>query len=161
MRLGFRGCLNTGLDYLVSRSFITDTVSILTEQCDAGPADDETQNDLENDHEAERDNSGEVDDQGDGELVVLQDEGDWDLAQVLDPGVPMEEGRDPTLVTSLTTSDPVDYPLPHPDLLSLHAAVMRVARAAGATAFEEDELLWSDEDELEQGRDGTSTNENF
>jgi len=41
---------------------------------------------------------------------------------------------------SLTTPDPLHYPLPHSDLLSIHAAIMRVARAAGAAAFEED--LW-------------------
>ncbi|RPB17876.1 hypothetical protein L211DRAFT_854689, partial [Terfezia boudieri ATCC MYA-4762] len=62
------------------------------------PGDDEIQNDFENDHGADRDGAGEGDDQGDEELVVLQVEGDWDLTQVLDPGVPMEERRDPILV---------------------------------------------------------------
>ncbi|KAF8457405.1 hypothetical protein BGX38DRAFT_1157978 [Terfezia claveryi] len=37
------------------------------------------------------------------------------------------------LVFPLTTTDPVTHPLPHPDLLVLHAAVMRVVRAAGAS----------------------------
>jgi len=36
-------------------------------------------------------------------------------------------------VFSVTTTDPVNHPLPHPDLLALHAAVMRIARAAGAS----------------------------
>ena len=89
---------------------------------------------------------------------------DWDLVQVRDPGVPMDEAEDPTLVNmgvaryprvirrqglrqgggrvpvpvqtgftfSLTTPDPLQYPLPHPDLLTIHAAIMQVARAAGA-----------------------------
>ncbi|KAF8432374.1 hypothetical protein BGX38DRAFT_1276775 [Terfezia claveryi] len=35
-------------------------------------------------------------------------------------------------VFSLTTTDPNKHPLPHPDLLALHAAVMQIARAAGA-----------------------------
>ena len=37
------------------------------------------------------------------------------------------------LVFSLTTTDSRTYLLPHPDLLVLHAAVMRVVRAAGAS----------------------------
>ncbi|RPB19113.1 hypothetical protein L211DRAFT_843017 [Terfezia boudieri ATCC MYA-4762] len=149
------------------------------------PGDDESQHVLEDDHEAHRDDAGE------DEYYQLQGEGDWDLAQVLDPGVPMEEERDPTLfgrvisrtpgirlglrirgrqtpvrvetgfTFNLTTPDPVDYPLPHPDLLSLHAALMRVARAAGATAIEEDEFFSSDEEELEQGKDGRSTDEHL
>lgn len=36
---------------------------------------------------------------------------------------------------SLTTTDPVNHPLLHPDLLALHAAVMGVARAAGASGM--------------------------
>ncbi|RPB27282.1 hypothetical protein L211DRAFT_846109 [Terfezia boudieri ATCC MYA-4762] len=71
------------------------------------------------------------------------------------------EGDDYEEHQLLTTPDPVDYPLPHPDLLSLHAALMRVARAAGATAIEEDEFIWSDEEELEQKRDGRSTDEHL
>ncbi|RPB18269.1 hypothetical protein L211DRAFT_854280 [Terfezia boudieri ATCC MYA-4762] len=58
------------------------------------PGDDESQHDLEDDHEAHRDDAGEGDDHED---YQLQGEGDWELAQVLDPGVPMEEERDPTL----------------------------------------------------------------
>jgi len=34
---------------------------------------------------------------------------------------------------SVTTTDPINHPLPHPDLLALHAVVMRIARAAGAS----------------------------
>ncbi|RPB19111.1 hypothetical protein L211DRAFT_853514 [Terfezia boudieri ATCC MYA-4762] len=117
----------------------------------------------EDGHEADRDDAGEGDDY---EEHRFQGEGDWDLAQVVDPGVPMHERRDPTLfgmvvnrtpavrrpglralgrrapVTvetgfsfNLTTPDAVNYPLPHPDLLRLHAALMRVARAAGATTM--------------------------
>ena len=33
---------------------------------------------------------------------------------------------------SLTTTDPINHPLPHPELLTIHAAVVRIARAAGA-----------------------------
>ena len=39
----------------------------------------------------------------------------------------------------LTAPDPLHYPLPHPDLLSIHAALMRVARAAGVAAFQVEE----------------------
>lgn len=35
---------------------------------------------------------------GEKRLVELESEGDWDLVQVLDPGVPMEEEGDPVLV---------------------------------------------------------------
>ncbi|KAF8434466.1 hypothetical protein BGX38DRAFT_1145892 [Terfezia claveryi] len=62
---------------------------------------------------------------------------------------------------SLTTPDPVDYPLPHPDLLCLHATLMRVARAAGTTATEEDEFFWSNEEVVEQERQGESTDEDL
>jgi len=104
--------------------------------------------------------------------VEVERQGEWDLRQVLNPGVPMSEEEDPSLVGlqvnrlpaithhleprrvgrraprnletgftfTLATSDPLNYPLPHPDLLSLHATVMRVARAAGATEFEEEEF---------------------
>ena len=117
--------------------------------------------------------------------VELQIEGGWGLVQVLDPGVPMDEAWDPTLVNravirfprlirrpglrrgrgraplklqtvfifSFTTTDPLHYPLPHPDLLSLHGALMRVARAAGAAAFEEDEWDSRYEEDLERQQD--------
>ncbi|RPB22947.1 hypothetical protein L211DRAFT_850354 [Terfezia boudieri ATCC MYA-4762] len=83
----------------------------------------------------------------------------WDLTQVLDPYVPMSEDSDPQIsgldltrstlrrsrmhrlphiqvletgfICTLSTNDPVHHPLPHPDLLVLHAADMRVCRAAG------------------------------
>ncbi|RPB22960.1 hypothetical protein L211DRAFT_869119 [Terfezia boudieri ATCC MYA-4762] len=42
-------------------------------------------------------------------------------------------------IFTLTTDDPVHHPLPHPDLLVLHAAVMRACRAAGLSAPEDDE----------------------
>jgi len=50
------------------------------------------------------------------------------------------------LIFTLTTHNPETHPLPHPDLLLLHAAVMRVARAAGAAPLEED-YDWDTEDE--------------
>jgi len=128
---------------------------------------------------------GESDNDGEEALVQLEGEGEWDLSQVLDAGVPMSEVGDPTLVGmqvhrlpgiirreglrrvgrraprnvatgfifTLTTSDPLSYPLPHPDLLSIHAALMRVARAAGAAAFEEGEFDPRDEEEIEPQRD--------
>jgi len=74
------------------------------------------------------------------------------------PGLPQGSGRAPVRLQtgftfSLTTPDPLHYPLPHPDLLSIHAALMRVARAAGVTAFEEDEWDSQDEEDLEQQQD--------
>ncbi|KAF8427938.1 hypothetical protein EV426DRAFT_571940 [Tirmania nivea] len=54
---------------------------------------------------------------------------------------PRKSGMNPVgtgLIFTLTTHDPEKYPLPHPDLLLLHAAVMRVARAAGAAPLDED-----------------------
>jgi len=47
------------------------------------------------------------------------------------------------LLSVLTTSDPLGYPLPNP---RLHAAIMRVARAL---AFEEEEFSSPDEAELD------------
>ncbi|KAF8424388.1 hypothetical protein EV426DRAFT_665981 [Tirmania nivea] len=47
---------------------------------------------------------------------------------------PVETG----FIFTLSTSDPVRHPLPHPDLLVLHAAVMRVVRAAGMSLVQED-----------------------
>lgn len=49
---------------------------------------------------------------------------------------------------TLTTQDPVRFPLPHPHLLYLHAAIMRVVRAAGASAINQNEEQdWGDESE--------------
>lgn len=49
---------------------------------------------------------------------------------------------------TLTTQDPVHFPLPHPHLLYLHAAIMRVVRAAGASAMDQNEEQdWGDESE--------------
>jgi len=39
-------------------------------------------------------------------------------------------------ILRITTSDPNRHPLPHPDLLTTHSAIMRVARAAGARSSE-------------------------
>ncbi|RPB22939.1 hypothetical protein L211DRAFT_884254, partial [Terfezia boudieri ATCC MYA-4762] len=100
----------------------------------------------------------------------------WDLTQVLDPGVPMSEDSDPDIsgfglarfrlqqsrrprllrpqalqtgfIFTLTTDDPVHHPLPHPDLLVLHAAVMRVCRAAGMSEPVYDEE-WDFADEVD------------
>ena len=47
---------------------------------------------------------------------------------------PIETG----LTFTLRTSDPIRHPLPHPDLLVLHAAVMRVSRAAGMSQVQDD-----------------------
>ena len=51
----------------------------------------------------------------------------------------VRQGRETHLISvetgfvfSLTTTDPVSHPLPHPDLLTIHASLMRIARAAGA-----------------------------
>ena len=43
--------------------------------------------------------------------------------------LPLQTG----FVFTLRTADSVTHPLPHPDLLTLHAAIMRVCRAAGAS----------------------------
>ena len=39
------------------------------------------------------------------------------------------------IVLTLSTDDPVERPLPHPDLLRLHAGLSRVVRGAGAAVF--------------------------
>ena len=54
---------------------------------------------------------------------------------------------------SLTIPDPLHYPLPHPELLSKHAAIMRVARAAGAAAFRDDQWDYQYEEDLEWQQD--------
>lgn len=60
------------------------------------------------------------------------------------PLVPLVDGT----IILLTTDDPVKRPLPHPDLLRLHAGLSRVVRGAGA-ALEEDD----DEDDYEDEGD--------
>ncbi|KAF8451656.1 hypothetical protein BGX38DRAFT_475018 [Terfezia claveryi] len=100
----------------------------------------------------------------------------WDLTQVLDPSVPMSEDSDnevsgsylprPTLRRSsrhrlpriqaletgflftLTTNDPVHHPLPLPELLVLHSAVMRVCMATGMSGPEDDEE-WDSPEEVD------------
>lgn len=48
---------------------------------------------------------------------------------------------------TLSTSDPIRWPLPHPDLLRLHAGLSRVVRCVGAGGGREvDE--WETDDEL-------------
>jgi len=172
--------------------FHNDLVSILIKQGVAVPGENESENGSEGDgDEGGEDIEGESDSYGEEALVGLESQGEWDLGQVLDPGVPMSEVGDPTLVNrqvyrlpriirrqglrrvgrraprnvttgftfTLTTSDPLSYPLPHPDLLSLHAALMRVARAAGAAAFEEEGLDPSDEGEIGPQRDDSQEEE--
>ncbi|KAF8458626.1 hypothetical protein BGX38DRAFT_1138700 [Terfezia claveryi] len=84
---------------------------------------------------------------------------DWDLTQVLDPGAPMEGRRDPVSQVVLRLPQAIHrsglpYPLPIPTSSAyLRAALMRVAREAGATVIEEDEVFWSDEG-FAQERDG-------
>jgi len=48
-------------------------------------------------------------------------------------------------VFSITTTDPINHPLPHPDLLALHAAVMRVTRAAGASNMPDSDWGFDDD----------------
>jgi len=47
----------------------------------------------------------------------------------------------------LSTTDPNRHPLPHPDLLTIHSAMMQVARAAGAVAYP-DEFWEGDEEDV-------------
>ena len=49
-------------------------------------------------------------------------------------------------VIRLVTPDPIQLPLPHPDLLRLHAALSRVVRCAGAALDDADEGFDSDDD---------------
>ena len=108
---------------------------------------------------AAEEDAGEVDNNNSERSIEPQSDDDWDLVQVVDPGMPLDGEVDPTLIDldvsriihrrdlrprlgrgvllqtgftlTLTTPDPVEYPLPHPDLLKIHASLMRVARAAG------------------------------
>ena len=48
-------------------------------------------------------------------------------------------------VFSITTTDPVNHPLPHPDILALRAAVMRIARAAGASHMPDSDWGFDDD----------------
>ncbi|RPB21774.1 hypothetical protein L211DRAFT_888700 [Terfezia boudieri ATCC MYA-4762] len=74
------------------------------------------------------------------------------------PSAPGTEAKEPTrewkqlrtgTVIRLVTNDPVKYPLPHPDLLSLHAALSRVMRCAAAAGPEMLDL--EEDDELSDG----------
>lgn len=56
----------------------------------------------------------------------------------------------------MITFDLFDYLLPHPDLLSIHLSLMRVAHAAGAAALEESGFDPPGEGDLEQERDERS-----
>ena len=57
--------------------------------------------------------------------------------------IPVETG----FVFTLTTMNPVTHPLPHPHLLQLHAAAMRVCRAAGMAMEQEEDWGSSDEED--------------
>ncbi|KAF8464683.1 hypothetical protein BDZ91DRAFT_764022 [Kalaharituber pfeilii] len=131
------------------------------------------------------------DEDGDEQEYDEQDD-QWDLTQVLDPGVQIAEEEDEDLYTyhvhrvpprshrshynlrrlppvlvrtgdvfTLSTNDPHRHPLPHPDLLRLHAAMMRLCRAAGSMAYEDDSFDEFGEEEIgngdlpEQGQDTT------
>ncbi|KAF8416557.1 hypothetical protein EV426DRAFT_417183 [Tirmania nivea] len=92
-----------------------------------------------------------------------------DLTQVSNPGQHMGEEEDSTVsgpfvfnhrtntrlvsgtVIRLHTSDPISHPLPHPDLLRLHAAIARVVRCAGASGEKQgDDYCGEDEEEWEE-----------
>ncbi|KAF8463879.1 hypothetical protein BDZ91DRAFT_824673 [Kalaharituber pfeilii] len=121
------------------------------------------------------------DEDGEGQEYEEQDE-QWDLTQVLDPGVQVAEEEDEEIdgmrvhripprrhrsnhslrrlpsvpvrtgdVTTLSTNYPHRHPLPHPDLLGLHAAVMRLCRAAGSMAYEDDSFDEFGEEEIGNG----------
>ena len=90
-----------------------------------------------------------------------------DLTQVLNPGQQLREEEDPDIsgpfvinhrtntrlvsgtVIRLHTSDPTNYPLPHPDLLRLHAAIARVVRCAGASGEKQGDDYCGEDDESE------------
>ena len=72
------------------------------------------------------------------------------MEKVRDRTGPSTRGMNPVstgLIFTLTTHNPRTHPLPHPDLLLLHAAVMRIARATGATPLEQDYDWDTEEDE--------------
>ncbi|KAF8460434.1 hypothetical protein BDZ91DRAFT_739319 [Kalaharituber pfeilii] len=88
-----------------------------------------------------------------------------DLTQVLDPGTPLSHAQDPDIQSAwvfdasrgrllqdgdeivLETEDATRYPLPHPHLLILHAALARLVRCAAAASPEEDEWEYSSQGE--------------
>ncbi|KAF8422265.1 hypothetical protein EV426DRAFT_606743 [Tirmania nivea] len=89
-----------------------------------------------------------------------------DLSQVLDITTQLTEAEDEEISTSwlinqrkgerlisgsifhLQTPDPKVYPLPHPDLLRLHAALSRVVRCAGASGEKQgDDYCGEEEDD--------------
>jgi len=53
-------------------------------------------------------------------------------------------------VLHLQTPDPEGYPLPHPDLLRLNAAISRVVRCAGASGEKQGDDYCGEEDEDEE-----------
>lgn len=86
-------------------------------------------------------------------VPVMEDE-DSDLCWRV--GTDLAEGHEGELVflrsgmvILLRTDDPVKRPLPHPDLLRLHAGLSRVVRGAGAGAGDDDED-WDDSDWWEE-----------
>ncbi|KAF8451490.1 hypothetical protein BGX38DRAFT_1182407, partial [Terfezia claveryi] len=90
-----------------------------------------------------------------------------DLTQVLNQGPQLTEEEDPDIsgpfvinrrtntglvsgtIIRLHTSDPTNHPLPHPDLLRLHAAIARVVRCAGASGEKQGDDYCGEDDELE------------
>jgi len=59
-------------------------------------------------------------------------------------------------VVHLRTSDPKRYPLPHPDLLRLHAAIAGVVRCSGASMEQEDYDYWDEPEEEQATAEGTN-----
>ena len=53
-------------------------------------------------------------------------------------------------ILHLQTPDPKVYPLPHPDLLRLHASISRVVRCAGASREKQGDDYCGDEEEEEE-----------